>query len=48
MRRFAKRLRAEKRLNLQVRVGANVCDVVVRSIQTGEKHVEYTPIGSFH
>src|SRR5215469_628209 len=45
MRRFAERLRAEKGLNLQVRVGANVGDVVVRSIQTGEKQVEYTPIG---
>jgi class 3 adenylate cyclase/tetratricopeptide (TPR) repeat protein len=45
MRRFAERLRAEKGLNLQVRVGGNVGDVVVRSIQTGEKKVEYTPIG---
>jgi class 3 adenylate cyclase/tetratricopeptide (TPR) repeat protein len=45
MRRFAERLRAEKGLNLQVRVGANVGDVVVRSIQTGESQVEYTPIG---
>src|SRR5215471_12048831 len=45
MRRFAERLRAEKGVNLQVRVGANVGDVVVRSIQTGESQVEYTPIG---
>jgi class 3 adenylate cyclase len=45
MRRFAERLRAEKGLNLQIRVGANVGDVVVRSIQTGEAQVEYTPIG---
>jgi class 3 adenylate cyclase len=45
IRRFAERLRAEKGLNLQVRVGANVGDVVVRSIQTGESQVEYTPIG---
>jgi predicted ATPase len=45
MRRFAERLRAEKGLNLQVRVGASVGDVVVRSIHTGESHVEYTPIG---
>jgi class 3 adenylate cyclase len=45
MRRFADRLRAEKGVNLQVRVGANVGDVVVRSIQTGESQVEYTPIG---
>jgi class 3 adenylate cyclase len=45
MRRIAERLRAEKGLNLQVRVGANVGDVVVRSIQTGKGQVEYTPIG---
>src|SRR6516165_5676207 len=35
----------KKGVNLQVRVGANVGDVVVRSIQTGEKQAEYTPIG---
>jgi class 3 adenylate cyclase/predicted ATPase len=45
IRRFAERLRAEKGLNLQARVGASVGDVVVRSIQTGESQVEYTPIG---
>jgi class 3 adenylate cyclase/tetratricopeptide (TPR) repeat protein len=45
MRRLAERLRAEKGVNLQVRVGANVGDVVVRSIQTGASQVEYTPIG---
>jgi adenylate cyclase len=45
MRRLAERLRAEKGLNLQVRVGANFGEVVVRSIQTGEKQVEYTAIG---
>jgi class 3 adenylate cyclase/predicted ATPase len=45
MRRFAERLRAEKGINLQVRVGANVGEVVVRSIQTGERQAEYTPIG---
>jgi class 3 adenylate cyclase/predicted ATPase len=45
VRRFADRLRAENGLNLQVRVGANVGDVVVRSIRTGEDRVEYTPIG---
>jgi class 3 adenylate cyclase/tetratricopeptide (TPR) repeat protein len=45
IRRFAERLRAEKGMNLQVRVGANVGEVVVRSIQTGAGHAEYTPIG---
>src|SRR5262249_23831149 len=37
--------RAEKGMTLQVRVGANVGEVVVRSIQTGERQAEYTPIG---
>jgi len=45
IRRLAERLRAEKGMNLQVRVGANVGEVVVRSIQTGERQAEYTPIG---
>src|SRR5208283_1749781 len=44
MRRYAERLRADKGINLQVRVGVNTGEVVVRSIQTGG-HVEYTPIG---
>src|SRR5229473_516703 len=42
--RYSARLRAEKGLNLQVRVGANAGEVVVRSIETGQ-HAEYTPIG---
>ena len=45
IKKFAERLRAEKGLNLQVRVGANAGEVVVRSIQTGVNHAEYTPIG---
>ena len=45
MRLFAERLRAEKGMNLQVRVGANVGEVVVRSIHTGAGQAEYTPIG---
>src|SRR5262249_17835674 len=45
IRRFAERLRAEKGMNLQVRVGANVGEVVVRSIQTRERQAQYTPIG---
>src|SRR6266851_1803215 len=44
IKRFAERLRAEKGFNLQVRVGANSGEVVVRSIETGQ-HAEYTPIG---
>jgi class 3 adenylate cyclase len=45
MRRFAERLRAEKGINLEVRVGANRGEVVVRTIETGGDHSEYTPIG---
>jgi class 3 adenylate cyclase/tetratricopeptide (TPR) repeat protein len=45
MRRYAERLRAEKGINLQVRVGVNTGEVVVRSIQTEGGHAEYTPIG---
>src|SRR5208282_5415443 len=43
--RYAEKLRAEKGVNLQVRVGANSGEVVVRSIMTGDTHTEYTPIG---
>lgn len=45
VKRYAERLRAEKGVNLQVRVGANTGEVVVREIRTGEKHTEYAPIG---
>jgi hypothetical protein len=45
IRRYAERLRAEKGVNLQVRVGVNTGEVVVRSIRTDEAHTEYTPIG---
>src|SRR5215471_14094886 len=44
VRRYADKLRAEKGVNLQVRVGANTGEVVVREIRTG-KHTEYAPIG---
>jgi hypothetical protein len=45
IRRYAERLRAEKGVNLQVRVGVNVGEVVVRTIKTEESHTEYAPIG---
>jgi len=45
VKRYADMLRAEKGVNLQVRVGANTGEVVVREIRTGEKHTEYLPIG---
>src|SRR5215469_7505976 len=45
VKRYAEKLCAERGVNLQVRVGANAGEVVVREIQTGEKHTEYLPIG---
>jgi class 3 adenylate cyclase len=45
VKRYAEKLRAEKGVNLQIRVGANTGEVVVRSIKTGDGHAEYTPIG---
>jgi class 3 adenylate cyclase/predicted ATPase len=45
VRRYADRLRAEGRAPLQIRIGANTGEVVVRSIQTGDAKTEYTPIG---
>jgi class 3 adenylate cyclase/tetratricopeptide (TPR) repeat protein len=45
VRRYAEKLRAEKGVNLRVRVGANVGEVVVREIRTGDKHTEYVPVG---
>src|SRR6202162_3485834 len=45
IKRYAEKLRAEKGVNLQVRVGVNTGEVVVRSIKTDETHPEYTPIG---
>src|ERR1700687_2466502 len=45
VKRYAERLRAKQGLNLQVRVGGNPGEVVIRSIQPGAGQVEYTPIG---
>ncbi len=45
IRRYAERLRADGRAPIQIRVGANTGEVVVRSITTGAGHTEYTPIG---
>ena len=41
----ARDLRAEGRAPIEIRVGVNTGEVVVRSIQTGARHAEYTPIG---
>jgi class 3 adenylate cyclase/tetratricopeptide (TPR) repeat protein len=43
--RYSNQLRGQGRMPLQARVGVNTGDVVVRSIETGEGHTEYTPIG---
>jgi class 3 adenylate cyclase/tetratricopeptide (TPR) repeat protein len=45
MRHYGERLRADKGLNLQLRIGVNIGEVVVRNIQTGTQHTEYSPIG---
>jgi class 3 adenylate cyclase len=45
MRHYGERLRAEKGLNLQLRIGVNIGEVVVRTIHTGTDHTEYSPIG---
>ncbi len=38
-------MRTQGQTPIQVRIGVNTDDVVVRSIQTSEGHAEYTPIG---
>jgi predicted ATPase/class 3 adenylate cyclase len=45
MRRYGDRMVTRGQTPLQVRVGVNTGEVVVRSIQTGSDHAEYTPIG---
>jgi class 3 adenylate cyclase len=45
LKRYSGRMRQEGRLPLEARVGVNTREVVVRSIQTGDAHTEYTPIG---
>ena len=45
IKKLAGYLRAEGRAPIQIRIGLNTGEVVVRPIETGERHVEYTPIG---
>jgi class 3 adenylate cyclase/predicted ATPase len=45
LKRYADKLRERGQPPLSVRVGVNSGEVVVRSIQTGDAHTEYTPIG---
>ncbi len=45
MRRYSDKLLADGRAPLEIRVGVNTGEVVVRTISTGGGNVEYTPIG---
>jgi len=45
LRRYGSKLQAEGRAPIEIRVGVNTGEVVVRSIATGASQVEYTPIG---
>jgi class 3 adenylate cyclase len=45
LRRYSARLRESGDSPIEVRVGANTGEAVVRSIRTDELHTEYTPIG---
>src|SRR5215469_12661000 len=44
-RRYGDDLRAQGGAPVEIRVGVNTGEVVIRSISTSEGHVEYTPIG---
>jgi class 3 adenylate cyclase len=45
LKRYSAKVVADGSTPIQGRVGINTGEVVVRSIQTGEAHTEYTPIG---
>ena len=45
IRRYGDRLLSRGGVPIEIRVGINTGEVVVRSIQTGEAQAEYTPIG---
>jgi len=45
LRRYGAKLQTEGRAPVEIRVGVNTGEVVVRSIATGATQVEYTPIG---
>ncbi len=45
LRRYGARLQADGRAPVEIRVGVNTGEVVVRSIATGATQIEYTPIG---
>jgi class 3 adenylate cyclase/predicted ATPase len=43
--RYAELLRIEKGVNLQIRIGVNTGEMVLRSIRKDDLHTDYTPIG---
>jgi len=45
LKRYSAALRERGRAPIEIRVGVNTGEVVVRAIQTSEGHTEYTPIG---
>jgi len=45
LRRYGGKLQLEGRTPIEIRVGVDTGEVVVRSIRTGGPHTEYTPIG---
>src|SRR6516225_9559629 len=45
IRRYGDHMRTQGQAPLQVRIGVNIGEVVVRSIQTDTNHTEYSPIG---
>ncbi|HXH03434.1 MAG TPA: adenylate/guanylate cyclase domain-containing protein, partial [Candidatus Competibacteraceae bacterium] len=45
MRRYADRVRLEQGIALQIRVGINTGEVVVRAIRTDDLHTDYDPVG---
>jgi class 3 adenylate cyclase len=45
LRRYGTKLQQEGRAPIEIRVGVNSGEVVVRSIRTGKAQTEYTPIG---
>jgi class 3 adenylate cyclase len=45
LKRYAAKLREEGSAPIEIRVGLNTGEMVVRSVKTGEHRTEYTPIG---
>jgi class 3 adenylate cyclase/tetratricopeptide (TPR) repeat protein len=45
MRKYGARLRESGNPPVEIRIGLNAGEVVVRTLRTGDEHAEYTPIG---